>query len=119
MGSDFIEEVALNLKPDVYTPGEYVFKEGRPARRMYLVIKGILEVIRKDGTVINVLQDGDFFGEIALFTDQPRTASVRAVSYCDLYVLEKDVFLYLLEQFPDIGDHMKEIARQRMERDVG
>jgi voltage-gated potassium channel len=119
VGSDFIEEVALNLKPDVYTPGEFVFKEGRPARRLYLVIKGILEVIRKDGTVINVLQDGDFFGEIALFTDQPRTASVRAVSYCDLYVLEKDVFLYLLEQFPDIGDHMKEIARQRMERDVG
>jgi voltage-gated potassium channel len=117
VGSDFIEEVALNLKPDVYTPGEYVFKEGRPARRMYLVIKGILEVVRKDGTVINVLQDGDFFGEIALFNDQPRTASVRAVSYCDLYVLEKDVFLYLLEQFPDIGAHMKEIARQRLERD--
>jgi hypothetical protein len=117
--SDFIEEVALNLKPDVYTPGEYVFKEGRPARRMYLVIKGVLEVLRKDGTVINVLKDGNFFGEIALFTDQPRTASVRAVTYCDLYVLEKDVFLYLLEQFPDIGDHMKDIARQRLERDEG
>jgi voltage-gated potassium channel len=117
VAGDFIEEVALNLKPDVYTPGEYVFKEGRPARRMYLVIKGVLEVVRRDGTVINVLQDGDFFGEIALFTDQPRTAGVRAVTYCDLYVLEKDVFLYLLEQFPDIGVHMKEIARQRLERD--
>ncbi|MBI5584330.1 MAG: cyclic nucleotide-binding domain-containing protein [Deltaproteobacteria bacterium] len=115
--SDFIEEVALNLKPDVYTPGEYVFKEGRPARRMYLVIKGVLEVVRKDGTVINVLKEGNFFGEIALFTDQPRTASVRAVTYCDLYILEKDVFLYLLEQFPDIGAHMKEIARRRLERD--
>jgi hypothetical protein len=117
--SDFIEEVALNLKPDVYTPGEYVFKEGRPARRMYLVIKGTLEVVRKDGTVINVLQEGNFFGEIALFTDQPRTASVRAVTYCDLYILEKDVFLYLLEQFPEIGTHMKKIARKRLERDEG
>lgn len=117
MESDFIEEVALNLKPDVYTPGEYVFKEGRPARRMYLVIKGVLEVVRRDGTVINVLRDGDFFGEIALFTDQHRTASVRAVTYCDLYLLEKDVFLYLLEQFPHIGAHIKETARQRLERD--
>ena len=84
---------------------------------MYLVIKGLLEVVRKDGTVINTLRDGDFFGEIALFTDQPRTAGVRAVTYCDLYILEKEVFLYLLEQFPDIGKHIKEIARQRMERD--
>jgi len=117
--SDFVEELALNLKPDVYTPGEFVFKEGRPARRMYLVIKGLLEVVKNDGTVINVLRDGDFFGEIALFTDQPRTAGVRAVTYCDLYVLDKDVFLYLLEQFPEIRTHMEEIARQRLERDEG
>lgn len=115
--SRFVEEVALNLKPDVYTPGEFIFKEGRPARRMYLIVKGRVEVLRKGGTVVNTLGDGDFFGEIALFSDQTRTAGVRAVTYCDLYILEKEVFQYLLEQFPDIGRQLQETARQRLDQD--
>jgi voltage-gated potassium channel len=114
----FIEEVALNLKPDVYTPGEYVFKIGQAARRMYFVIRGRLEVLNKEGKIVNTLKDGDFFGEIALFTDQPRTASIRTLTYCDLYILDKDVFEYLLERFPDIGSHIRQVAQKRLSHDA-
>jgi Cyclic nucleotide-binding domain len=113
----FIEEVALNLKPDVYTPGEFVFRIGQAAKRMYFVIRGRLEVLNKEGAVVNTLKDGDFFGEIALFTDQPRTASIKTLTYCDLYILDKDVFEYLLERFPDIGAHIKQVALKRLSND--
>ena len=113
----FIGEVALNLKPDVYTPGEFIFRAGQKAKRMYFVIRGRLDVLTKEGAVINTLQDGDFFGEIALFSDQPRSASVRAITYCDLYLLDKEVFEYVLERFPDIGAHMREVAQKRQKND--
>lgn len=115
--SNFIEEVALNLKPDVCTPGEFIFKAGQKGDKMYFVIRGSLVVSNKNGLVINTLKDGDFFGEIALFTNQVRTAGVQAVTYCDLYILEKEVFEYLLERYPDIGAHIREVARKRQEKD--
>jgi len=67
--------------------------------------------------VISTLKDGDFFGEIALFTNQVRSAGVQAVTYCDLYILEKEVFEYLMERFPEIGAHIREVAMQRQEKD--
>jgi voltage-gated potassium channel len=109
----FIEEVALNLRMDIFTPGELIFKKGQKGQTMYFVIKGNLEVFNEDGVIINTLSEGDFFGEIALLTDQPRTAWVRALSYCDLYALEKDVFTSLLERYPEIGSHIRTIALQR------
>ena len=117
LDSIFIEEVALNLKPDVYTPGEFIFKAGQKGDKMYFVIRGNLLVLNKNGSVISTLKDGDFFGEIALFTNQVRSADVQAVTYCDLYILEKEVFEYLLERFPDIGAHIREVAMQRQEKD--
>jgi hypothetical protein len=111
--SSFIEEVALNLKLDVFTPGELIFKKGQKGTTMYFVIKGKVEVLSEDGSSISLLSDGDFFGEIALLTDQPRTASVRAITYCDLYILEKNIFDTLLQKYPEIGNHMKEIGIQR------
>lgn len=112
--NSFIEEVALNLKMDVFTPGEFIFKKGQKGSTMYFVIKGKLEVLSANGSYINMLSDGDFFGEIALLTDQPRMASVRAITYCDLYILEKNVFDTLLQKYPVIGNHMKEIGLQRL-----
>ncbi len=117
LDSVFIEEVALNLKPDVYTPGEFIFKAGQQGDKMYFVIRGNLLVLNKNGSVISTLKDGDFFGEIALFTNQVRSAGVQAVTYCDLYILEKEVFEYLLEKFPDIGSHIREVAIKRQEKD--
>lgn len=50
--------------------------------------------------VHSVIPEGRFFGEIALFTDSKRTISVRARTFCDLFVLTKDGFLQVLRLFP-------------------
>jgi hypothetical protein len=118
LDNSFIEEVALNLKPDVYTPGEFICKEGQESDKMFFVIKGELLVLRQDGSVINILKDGDFFGEIALLNNQIRSASVQAVTYCDLYILEKEAFIYLLERYPEIGAHIKKVAYERQQNNI-
>jgi len=62
---------------------------------------------------MTTLTDGEFFGELALLFSQPRTASIRAVNYCDLYTLDKDTFDRVLMQYPEFASHMREVADER------
>ena len=64
-------------------PGDIVFEFGDIGDRMYIVVKGTLEIyLQEDGTQCRfvLLGPGDFFGEMALFTEARRSASVRAVT---------------------------------------
>jgi voltage-gated potassium channel len=81
---------------------------------MYFISRGRVEVIAADGsTLLNTISEGDFFGEIALLFSQPRTASVRAVDYCDLYTLDKDTFDRVLTHYPAFAAHIRDMAYQR------
>jgi voltage-gated potassium channel len=84
---------------------------------MYFVSRGELEVVSKDGqTVFSTLTDGDFFGEIALILKQPRTASVRATTYCDLYRLDRELFERVLSHYPEVAAKIQERAEERSAR---
>ncbi len=65
--------------------------------------------------VLSVLTDGDFFGEIALFTEQKRrTATVKSAFYSDLYRLDRELFEEVLKRYPKIAEHIKKIADERV-----
>jgi CRP-like cAMP-binding protein len=64
--------------------GEVVLREGRRGRELFIVLEGTATVTRA-GRVVNILGAGDYFGELAAFEDQPRTATVTATT--DLKVL--------------------------------
>lgn len=115
----FRKEAALRLHPEVLTPGERVVEAGRHGEEMYFVVRGELDVLAPDGSRLGSLTGGDFFGEIALFTGEPRTASVQALTYCDVYVLSKASFRYLSQRFPEVHDQIKReaVARARRTRD--
>ncbi|MDH3252717.1 MAG: cyclic nucleotide-binding domain-containing protein [Ignavibacteria bacterium] len=114
---ELVREIALQMRPVVYMPGDVVFKAGEKATEMYFVSRGRLEVLAKDGvTVYTTLKDGDFFGEIALLLNTSRTASVRALEYCDLYALGKETFERILAHYPDFAAHVHRMTRERQER---
>ncbi len=115
---EFIKEIALQMKPLVFMPGDYVYHAGEQGRDMYFISKGTLEVVSKDDAqVFATLTDGDFFGEIALVLNEPRTASVRAVTFCDLYRLDKEVFEHVLRDHPEIGAQITSKAKTRRASD--
>jgi voltage-gated potassium channel len=113
---EFLRDVALRLRPEVLVPGERVVEEGEEGDEMYFVVRGELEVVSRSGTILARLSGGDFFGEIALFTDAPRTATVRALTYCDVYVLSRSAFRYLTRKYPDVHSGIEELARIRAQR---
>lgn len=109
-----IREIALELQPMILTPGDYLFKAGDIGSEMFFVITGELEVLSPDGDQIySVMKEGDFFGEIALFKNRSRTASIRAINYCELYFLDKPSFGKIMAKDPQIAKQIKAKIKAR------
>jgi len=92
LGLASIERVARNLIPIEVAPGDIVIREGEEGDRFYVIGTGAVEVSR-GGDPIAKLGAGDFFGEIALLRDVPRTATVVATEPTSLRALERSQFL--------------------------
>jgi voltage-gated potassium channel len=117
---DLVRELALALRQAIVTPGEYIFRLGEHGNAMYFISEGNVEVTGKDGTeVIATLGEGDFFGEMALLLNRPRTASVRSVGYSDLYMLDKETFDRIISHYPQFASHIEHMTRERTQRDPG
>jgi CRP-like cAMP-binding protein len=84
------EHVASRLTKVDVAPGEVVVRAGEAGDRFYVVADGELEIVNG---VHRSAHRGDFFGEIALIRDVPRTATVRATAPTQLYALEREDFL--------------------------
>jgi CRP-like cAMP-binding protein len=84
VGDDVLAFLASRLAVQMLVPGEVVFHEGDPARDMFVVIAGEMEVMKRGQTGIDarvaLLGPGDWFGEMSILDVQPRSATVRAVA---------------------------------------
>ncbi|GAB4423048.1 MAG: hypothetical protein OHK0011_02680 [Turneriella sp.] len=114
---ELIRQIVLNLKPALFTPGDYIFRKGELGDQMYFISRGKVEIVSEDGqTVYATLTDGAFFGEIALLFSSERTASVRAAEYCDLYTLDKFTFDNVLAKFPEVAQQVHAMAEERRQK---
>jgi voltage-gated potassium channel len=110
----FLQAIALALKPTVALPGDAVVTSGDEANGMYFVSHGKLRVVAQDGrSVLGTLGEGTFFGEMALVLDQPRTATVIAETFCNLYYLDKERFRDTAERFPGMLARLNLTAAER------
>ena len=81
---------------------------------MFFIYRGSVEIVSEDGEVVFALmQEGQFFGEISLFFECPRTASVRAATTCALFVLSKADLMRVLSYYPHIRQQIREVADKR------
>jgi len=96
--------------------GEVLFRQGDPADALYVVAEGAVVPIAEDGTrcKLSVLEPGDFFGEIALVTDQPRNATIEALVETELLAIDRHVIGDLLEDEPEVLAVTLRFLRERL-----
>jgi CRP-like cAMP-binding protein len=87
-----LEQVAGDLVAMRYTEGDVIIHQGDVGDRFYILADG-RATVAIDGRVVARFGPGDWFGEIALLRDVPRTATVTAASPVLAYALERDAFL--------------------------
>lgn len=106
-----IAEIASSLEPRSASRGEAIIRQGDPADGMYFLIEGECDVMIGDKPIR--LKDGDFFGEMALLSSRPRSASIIARGFTRLLKLRVDHFHRLMENHPDLAAAMRKISDER------
>jgi MFS family permease len=109
------ERVAANLVPVSVSAGEVVIRAGDPGDRFYIVDKGELDI--DAGGLHVIAHHADYFGEIALLRDVPRTATVTAAVDSELYALQRDDFLAAVTGHSAAHAAGQEVARARLAKD--
>jgi CRP-like cAMP-binding protein len=81
---------------------------------MFFISKGTVTVLSADENITYAsLKAGQFFGEISLLLSMPRTATIKAAGFCDLYRLDKEHFDIVVEQYPDFKKSIRVLADKR------
>jgi len=103
-----------------FPAGTIVFRQGDPADCAYFIREGEVVVIDEDlNAPVTKLSAGEYFGEIALVTNQPRTATVRTLSQVELAVLGKENFLNMMRLLPTTEDEILHTIQKRVMADTG
>ena len=84
-----------------FSKGDFIFRQGEEGDEMYIVQSGqvaIRKMIAGKRKTVNVLEKGDFFGEMSLFDQEPRSASVKALTDVRILALARNDFLNVLQR---------------------
>jgi CRP-like cAMP-binding protein len=111
--TSFIADCIQMFQPMVVHEGDYIIKEGTAADEMYFLLKGRAAVYYGNKKML-ALVEGSYFGEIGCIMGGIRRAGIRSVTTCELQCLSKRNLNILLGEYPDVGDELKNIAKQRM-----
>ena len=107
-----ISEIVNLLEMKVMPPRSTIVAKGDKADAMYFISVG--EALVKIKPEPKKLEPGDFFGEIALLKDTDRTATVTAVTECQLLVLNVGDFNRILTGNPEMREILSEVMKQRL-----
>jgi CRP-like cAMP-binding protein len=108
-----VERITMVMNPVDVAAGEVVCTEGEPGHEFYVIASGEAAVEHAGG-VANKLHTGDHFGELALLDRGPRSATVRALSDCRLYVLQEASFTALLNEVPALAQKLLASLARRL-----
>ncbi|HEX3454762.1 MAG TPA: cyclic nucleotide-binding domain-containing protein [Gaiellaceae bacterium] len=97
-----LERISMIADEIDFRSGKTLIKEGAPGREFFVLAAGTAEISRK-GKRIDTAGPGEFFGEMALLTDQPRNATVTTTSDVDALVITASSFRSLVESNPLIA----------------
>ena len=110
-------EVALSTDEREASEGEGLTEEGRRGREFFILVDGSVAVTRR-GKKLADLGPGDWFGEIAILTYKPRTATVTAISRVRLLVIDDRAFRRIVETTPRIALKVLRSVAERLELDA-
>ncbi|HLC21269.1 MAG TPA: FAD-dependent oxidoreductase [Candidatus Methylomirabilis sp.] len=111
---------SASISQEHFEPGETIFRQGDWGDRVYVIVKGEVEVVReepgKGEIVLRKQGPGEYFGEIALISNAPRTATVRTLTGVDALTIERGAFIALLAHLPPLRKIFEQVMQERLER---
>jgi len=116
MNDEQLETVLQNSEIHRYGRGERMIQEGDPGDSMFVMLRGTAAVsIARNGTTVRVgaMRQGDCFGEFALLTGEPRTATVRAENDCEVLEIGQPIMAGVLRESPECLNALSALLAKR------
>jgi hypothetical protein len=115
---DEMVAVIHGLKLLSFERGQVILREGQPGGSLYMLTSGRVRAFKKDAgsgkqNPLGDLTEGAFFGEMSILTGQPRTASVVALSRCELLELDRPTLDGITKTHPHVWNVLREFAEKR------
>jgi small-conductance mechanosensitive channel len=110
------QRIAEGVVAKVFSPDEPIVRRGQEGSSMFVIHRGSVKVQVREGGKVKVvmkLAEGDFFGEMGLFTGEPRTATVIALEETEVLEITHDSLKPLLEDNPELVERFSEIIAER------
>ena len=116
-----LKDLARLIHERFYKANEPVFKKLAPSEGMYVILKGIVEIKDPDSnTTFATLGSGDFFGELALLDEEPRSAMAVATEASELVGFFRTDLLTLMKRGPELGNkillNLSRVLGERLRR---
>jgi hypothetical protein len=107
----------LALKAETFAPGGLIVREGEVGKSIYFISKGRAEITSNDGKNSHgTFEDGDYFGDLSLILNEKRTASVKALTYCEVFILTKSDFDSIKSEYPEFKNVLKKMSSEKTEK---
>ncbi|MCB1024807.1 MAG: mechanosensitive ion channel [Acidobacteria bacterium] len=116
LSSEETQKIAKSCSIRVFAPEEPIIKKGQEDKSMFVIHRGIVHIqVVENGTAktVSTLREGDFFGEMSLFTGEPRTADVISDTETQVLEIEPYIMKPILENNPDVARVIGEIIDER------
>jgi len=98
-----------------YEAGEKVFLQGEEAKGLFVVRSGRVQIITF-GTVLENVGPGGVFGEMAMIDGAPRSAAAIATQASQVMMLDRETFLYMIQQEPEFALRIMKVLADRIRR---
>lgn len=119
-GMAFLFELGAAVKRELgktFAEGEYIFRQGDVANSLFVIQKGAVEILLETAEqeqILDVLGEGDIFGEIALFAEKARFTSARAKGEARVLRIDEKTFISKLHQDPSVAFRLIKRMAQRL-----
>ena len=121
-----LDSIGAQLAMRVYEKGDVILRQGDIADSLFIIVSGQAKVYMSDDNhrevIISTLSPGEFFGEVPLFDNEPRSASVAALDRCHVQSLSYKAFKKAVDRSPDIARRLMVTLAARLrhaDRQIG
>lgn len=115
-----LDELAEHTTPALYSPGEAIIRQGESGAELFALERGRVEVLvapeGRPPVRVTVLEAGALFGEAALMTGERRSATVVALTECEVISVSRAAFQELIEAHPDLSERLTGMLATRMDQ---
>lgn len=117
LSDDELDTLGSRASHQSFNKSRILIKEGEKSDSLYVIVSGLLQAYLSDDNgkevILNTMGPGEYFGEIALVDDSPRSASIKVIEDCELYIISRKTFEDFLKSHPELALTMlKGMARR-------